>query len=261
MSALLRDAAESDLDAFYEQKADEAVPTILNLWLGRIRKSGCYVRSQSSRDAEGVAHPEVKLELPNQEPPRAGLEYEPRLVPRGDRARRFRRRLPACYRIELGGGDNHAPEPRPVSADHAERTAAATAATTPTYVAPQPPPPPPPPATTAAPPTPRPPVKRAPKKTPVRRTHEPDHKGAVAARRTRLNSKLLPSAGERPRPHLVAAAVPVPPAATTHELHVPPAVVGFLRGVLRAPAGGGCRRGRSRARAAVPALRSDRRTA
>ena len=62
----------------------------------------------------------------------------------------------------------------------------------------------------------------------MRRTHEPDRKGAVAARRTRLNSKLLPSAGERPRPHLVAAALPVAPAATTHELHVPPAVVGFL---------------------------------
>ena len=97
----------------------------------------------------------------------------------------------------------------------------------PAYVAPQPPPPPPP-AATAAPPTPPAPVKRAPKKTPVRRTYEPDRKGAVAARRTRPSSKLPPSAGERRLPHLVAAAVPAPPAATTHELHVPAAVVGFF---------------------------------
>jgi hypothetical protein len=48
VSALLRDIAESDLDTFHEQKADDQVPTILNLWLGRIRKSGCYFRCQLS---------------------------------------------------------------------------------------------------------------------------------------------------------------------------------------------------------------------
>jgi hypothetical protein len=93
----------------------------------------------------------------------------------------------------------------------------------PAYV---PPPPPPPPAYVPPPPAPPAPAKPPTRKAPAHPGHKPDRVG-VAPRLTRPTPNRSPGA-QPPKQRLVAAGLPIAPAAATNQLRLPPGVLAFL---------------------------------